>query len=67
MLKISPYLVFTLLMTACAPPAKTAEPILIPSPTARPAGVMLTYEENAQVELVTPGGRHIYITAPSTT
>jgi hypothetical protein len=59
------------ILAACGQPAKTAEPTIvptsIPTPTPRPAGVTLTYEGNAQVELVTPTGRHIYldVTDPS--
>jgi L-ascorbate metabolism protein UlaG (beta-lactamase superfamily) len=58
MKKIAPLLVVVaVLLAACGQPAKTAEP----SPTPKPAGVILTYEDNAQFELVTPTGRHIYI------
>lgn len=32
-----------------------------PTATEKPAGITLTYGDNAQVELVTPAGRHIYI------
>jgi L-ascorbate metabolism protein UlaG (beta-lactamase superfamily) len=42
-------------------PAATAEPSPEPTATAAPAGITLTYGDNAQVELVTPEGRHIYI------
>jgi hypothetical protein len=41
-----------------ATPIPTSEPTAMPSTT---PGVTLTYEEYAQVELVTPTGRHIYI------
>jgi L-ascorbate metabolism protein UlaG (beta-lactamase superfamily) len=58
MKKIAPFLVIVaMLLAACGQPAKTAEP----TPTPKPAGVILTYEDNAQVELVTPTGRHVYI------
>ncbi len=33
----------------------------MPSPNPKPTGVTLNYEDNAQVELVTPTGRYIYI------
>jgi hypothetical protein len=54
------------LLAACAPstPAATAtpEPTAMPQPTAtEKPSVTLTYGDNAQVELVTPAGRHIYI------
>jgi L-ascorbate metabolism protein UlaG (beta-lactamase superfamily) len=55
------------LLSACAPstPAATStlEPTATPEPTAtgKPAGVTLTYGDSAQVELVTPAGRHVYI------
>jgi predicted small lipoprotein YifL len=32
-----------------------------PTATEKPAGITLTYGDNAQVELVTPAGRHVYI------
>jgi hypothetical protein len=44
-------------LTACSQPAKTVESTSMPKPT----GVTLTYEGNAQVELVTPTGRHVYL------
>jgi L-ascorbate metabolism protein UlaG (beta-lactamase superfamily) len=73
MKKIAPFLVFiVLLLAACGGPVKTAEPTPTPkpaepTPTPTAAGVILTYEDNAQVELVTPAGRHIYldVTNPS--
>lgn len=47
--------------TAPAPtPTEPATPTIMPSPTSLPP-VTLIYEDNAQVELVTPSGRHIYI------
>jgi L-ascorbate metabolism protein UlaG (beta-lactamase superfamily) len=58
---------FILLLAACAKstPVATAtlEPsaTLEPTATAKPSGVTLTYGDNAQVELVTPAGRHVYI------
>ena len=65
MKKITPFLVITLLLAACGQPMRTAEPTAVPTsmptPTPKPNGVALTYEDNAQVELVTPTGRHIYI------
>lgn len=62
MKKVAPFLVTTaLLLTACGQPAKTVEPTPMPTSTLKSAGVSLTYEDNAQVELVTPAGRHIYI------
>jgi L-ascorbate metabolism protein UlaG (beta-lactamase superfamily) len=63
MKKLALFLVIpTLLLAACAGPAKTAEP----TPTPKPAGMNLTYEDNAQVEIVTPTGRHIYIDVVNT-
>ncbi|MBN2084792.1 MAG: MBL fold metallo-hydrolase [Anaerolineales bacterium] len=55
-----PALPLVLLLSACAPstPAATATPE--PTATGKPS-VTLTYGDNAQVELVTPAGRHIYI------
>jgi L-ascorbate metabolism protein UlaG (beta-lactamase superfamily) len=57
-----------LLLTACAKPAApapTATPMpATATPTVAPTKVptmTLTYQDNAQVELVTPTGRHIYI------
>jgi len=65
MKKITLFLVVALLSAACGQPVKTAEPTSVPTsmptPTPKPVGVTLTYEDNAQVELVTPTGRHIYI------
>ena len=63
-----------LILASCAKPAgptptampptsiPTTAPTSVPTaaPTVTPA-VTLTYEDNAQVELVTPSGRHIYI------
>jgi L-ascorbate metabolism protein UlaG (beta-lactamase superfamily) len=58
MKKIAPFFVATaLLLTACGQPAKTVEPTATP----KSAGVTLTYDDNAQVELVTPAGRYIYV------
>lgn len=52
-----------LLLAACSQPVKTAEPVPASAPTATalPAGVELSYEQNAQIELVTPAGRRIYL------
>jgi L-ascorbate metabolism protein UlaG (beta-lactamase superfamily) len=47
--------------TPAATAEPTAEPTVEPSATSAPAGIELTYGDNAQVELVTPAGRHIYI------
>jgi L-ascorbate metabolism protein UlaG (beta-lactamase superfamily) len=44
-------------LSACGQPAKTVGS----TPTPKPAGVTLTYEDYSQVELVTPTGRHIYL------
>ncbi|MGB7539266.1 MAG: MBL fold metallo-hydrolase [Anaerolineales bacterium] len=51
--------VFLLSACAAAAPAATATPE--PTATEKPAGITLTYGDNAQVELVTPAGRHVYI------
>ena len=70
-LKLLPAIVL-LFLAACAAPATpapsptTVPPKAIPTsePTAMPTAipsVTITYEEYAQVELVTPTGRHIYI------
>jgi len=65
MKKITPFLVVALLSAACGQPVKTAEPTPVPTsfptPAPKPNGVTLTYGDNAQVELVTPTGRHIYV------
>jgi hypothetical protein len=66
MKKIIPSLVVVaLLLTSCGQPVKTAEPTImptpIPTPMPKPAGVTLTYEGGAQVELVTPTGRNVYL------
>jgi L-ascorbate metabolism protein UlaG (beta-lactamase superfamily) len=66
-------LVVLLFLTACGQVAKTVQPVTlppptakpvetnaVPTPTAQPSGVTLTYEDSAQVELVTPAGRHVY-------
>jgi L-ascorbate metabolism protein UlaG (beta-lactamase superfamily) len=45
--------------SAPAAPADTATPE--PTATVEPSGITLTYGDNAQVELVTPAGRHIYV------
>ena len=56
---------FIIALAACgvSTTAATAEPT--PEPTATetpaPAGITLTYGDNAQVELVTPQGRHVYL------
>jgi len=50
------------LLAACGQPVATATPTLPPAVT----GVTLTYGEAAQVELVTPSGRHIYIDIANT-
>lgn len=57
-----PVLFCALAFSACGkstPTAPAATDTASPSPI--PAGVGLTYGDNAQVELVTPAGRHIYI------
>ncbi len=69
-LKLFSLLFAVIILAACAKPAtpaptSTATPlpataIPSPSPTSVP-GITLTYQDNAQVELVTPAGRHIYI------
>jgi L-ascorbate metabolism protein UlaG (beta-lactamase superfamily) len=46
---------------APAAPTATAAPSPEPTATSAPAGITLTYGDNAQVELVTPEGRRIYI------
>ncbi len=53
-----------LVLSACgkstpSAPAATATPE--PTATAEPSGITLTYGDNAQVELVTPAGRRVYI------
>ena len=58
------FLFYALALAACGAatpvtPAATASPE--PTATDEPSGVTLTYGDNAQVELVTPAGRHIYI------
>lgn len=58
-----------LLVSGCAKaatpvPTVTLMPIPSPTPTPKPAGVTLTYEGNAQVELVSPTGRHVYLDVP---
>jgi L-ascorbate metabolism protein UlaG (beta-lactamase superfamily) len=50
-----------LLLAACGQPADTNAPTTAPTLMPTSAGTMLTYGDNAQVELVTPTGRHIYI------
>ena len=61
----------SVLSAACGQPAKPPEPsptpTSLPTPTPEAPAVLLTYEDNAQVELVTPAGRHIYmdVTDPS--
>ena len=58
MKKILSFLVFfAMLLAACSKPSTTNGA----TPTPKPAGVTLTYEGNAQVELVTPTGRHVYL------
>jgi L-ascorbate metabolism protein UlaG (beta-lactamase superfamily) len=59
---------FLFLLAACGgSPQKitpTAEPTSTPSPAptaTEVTGITLTYGDNAQVELVTPTGRHVYI------
>jgi L-ascorbate metabolism protein UlaG (beta-lactamase superfamily) len=47
------------LPTATATPEPTAT--VESTATSAPAGITLTYGDNAQVELVTPAGRHVYI------
>ncbi len=69
-LRIAFLLIVALLLAACAKPATpaptpTATPLpatAVPpaSPTSIP-GITLTYQDNAQVELVTQAGKHIYI------
>ncbi len=53
--------ILLLVLSACgtSAPAATATPE--PTATSQPAGITLTYGDNAQVELATPEGRHIYI------
>jgi len=53
----------TFLLAACATstPAPTEAPTPQSTATDEPSGITLTYGDNAQVELVTPTGRHIYI------
>lgn len=53
--------VTVLLLAACGQPAETAEPTPAPTLPLESAGITLTYGDNAQVELVTPTGRHVYI------
>lgn len=59
--------ILTWLLAACGKPATptptpTALPTATPTPLPTPVpSVILTYQEYAQVELVTPSGRHIYI------
>jgi hypothetical protein len=59
--------ILLLFLAACSQPATQAPtPTNTPIPTETPAptpvpSVSLTYEDNAQVELVTSAGRHIYI------
>jgi L-ascorbate metabolism protein UlaG (beta-lactamase superfamily) len=53
-----------LLLAACGkstPSTPTASATLEPTATTEPSGITLTYGDNAQVELVTPTGRHVYI------
>ena len=60
--------IFLLFLAACAKPA-TAEPSPTPppattAPTAKPTdvpGLTITFMDNAQVELVSPAARHIFI------
>jgi L-ascorbate metabolism protein UlaG (beta-lactamase superfamily) len=59
---------FFLLLAACGGSAQKITPTAGPTSTASPAptatevtGITLTYGDNAQVELVTPAGRHVYI------
>jgi hypothetical protein len=60
-----PLLIGIILLTACSPaatPVPTATvPTAAPSPTPEPAGITLIYENNAQFELITSTGRHIYM------
>jgi L-ascorbate metabolism protein UlaG (beta-lactamase superfamily) len=55
----------TLLLAACAgasgTPAASPVPSATPVPPPKAVGISLTYGDNAQVELVTPAGRHVYI------
>ena len=59
----------TLLLASCSSaagstPTVSVVPTTAPTETATtapPSGITLTYGDNAQVELVTPAGRHIYI------
>lgn len=60
-------MILLLFLACCAKPATpapapTQAPTVIPTalPTEVPV-ITLTYQDNAQVELVTPSGRHIYI------
>jgi hypothetical protein len=59
-------LFFAFALSACGkatPTAPAATQTAVPEPTAtaEPSGITLTYGDNAQVEMVTPTGRHIYI------
>jgi L-ascorbate metabolism protein UlaG (beta-lactamase superfamily) len=56
------------LLAACGGPSQKKSTEAAPTPTASTAaapteitGITLTYGDNAQVELVTPAGRHVYI------
>jgi hypothetical protein len=59
------FMITALLLAACGQPAKTAEPSPVPASTSTAVpeieSVTLNFGDMAQVELVTPTGRHVYI------